>query len=411
MNRSLSFVSGMIAIVVAAILLIIFVCDAQPQDAPAFAGLIAVPLAIAIGAAVIGDRFGLWRRFRNISVALFTVYAIGAGLVLLTMLVTTRMMFISAHDAEVAVVITIYATGVTLVFGNFVVNGLSDGIHKLQLAASQVQAGDFDARADERGNDELATLALTFNRMTGELRSARENERLINQTRRDWIAWVSHDLRTPLTSLRVRAEALSDGVISRDDEVSEYLQAIRKDADALNRLVGDLGELAQIDAGGLKLDRQPIDMGDLLSDTLRSLQVIASERNVTLTGAGTPDAGLANISPVHMQRVLNNLIVNAVTHTPAGGSVVVEVRRVAQMGARRPAVRFEIRDTGDGIPPEDLKHIFKRFYRGERSRRRDATSGMGLGLVIAREFVEAHGGRIGIDSVVGRGTTAWFEIA
>jgi signal transduction histidine kinase len=397
MGRSLSFSTGLLTIVVAAILMIIFVCDAQAQDAPAFGALIALPLIISIGAALLGQRFGLWRRFRNIGIALLTVYGIGALLILLTMIVTTQMMFISPHDAEVAIVITIYATGVTLVFGNFVVSGLSDGIHKLTLAG-----GDFEARADERGNDELSTLATTFNQMTQQLKHARDNELQLDQARREWIAWVSHDLRTPLTSLRVRAEALSDGVVSQPAEVDEYLTAIRKDVEVLNRLVGDLGELAKIDAGGLKIERVPVALNELISDTVTTLHPIASERGVHL--ACEPSSGhervVASISPQHIQRALNNLIVNAIGHTPHGGQVRISVTR------RGDQARIAVSDTGEGIPAADLPHIFDRFYRGERSRKRAEGSGMGLGLVIAREFVEAHGGRIGIESEVGRGTTA-----
>ncbi len=406
MQRSISFVFGLAAIVIAAILLIIFVCDAQPADAPAFGALIAVPLVIAIGAALLGQRLGLWRRFRNIGVSLFVVYSIGALLVLITMIVTTRMMFISQHDAEVAVVITIYATGVTLVFGNFVVNGLSDGIHILTHAASRVQNGDLSARADDRGNDELSTLATTFNKMTAQLQQAQQTEQQANQARREWIAWVSHDLRTPLTSLRVRSEALADGVVSQPGEINDYLTAIRKDADTLNRLIGDLGELAKLDAGGLKLERESIDMNDMLSDTLTALNVLATERGIRLSGA--PESGqiMARISPQHIQRVLNNLISNAIAHTPAGGQVTVTLAR----NLSKQVLRIEVRDTGHGIAPQDLPRVFDRFYRGERSRQRDDKSGMGLGLVIARELVEAHGGEIGIDSVLGQGTTAWFTL-
>jgi signal transduction histidine kinase len=404
MGRSLSFSAGLATIVVAAVLMIIFVCDAQAKDAPAFGALIAIPLVIAIGAALLGQRFGLWRRFRNIGVALLTVYTIGALLILITMIVTTRMMFISPHDAEVALVITLYATGVTLVFGNFVVSGLSDGLQKLTLAAGQVRGGDFNARADERGNDELSTLATTFNQMTRQLKQARDNEQQLDRARREWIAWVSHDLRTPLTSLRVRAEALSDGVVSQPAEVDEYLSAIRKDADVLNRLISDLGELAKIDAGGLKIERVPVSLAELASDTVTSLQPIAAERQITLRCDPGDDRAVVAISPQHIQRTLNNLIVNAIAHTPGGGHVDVSVRRVGTQ------TRVNVTDSGEGIPASDLPHVFDRFYRGERSRKRAEGSGMGLGLVIAREFVEAHDGRIGVDSKVGNGTTAWFVL-
>jgi signal transduction histidine kinase len=406
MQRSLTFSGGLIAIVIAAVLLIIYVCDAQPKDAPAFAALIAVPLVIAIGAALLGQRYGLWRRFQHIGAALFVVYAIGAVLVLITMLTTTSMMFISQHDAEVAVVITVYATGVTLVFGHFVVNSLSDGIATLTHAAMRVQDGDLAAKADDRGNDELSKLAHAFNQMTGRLLSAREMEVQSNQARREWIAWVSHDLRTPLTSLRARAEALADGVVTRQDEVGDYLGAIRRDADTLNRLIDDLAELAKIDAGGLKLDKMPVDLGDLVSDTLHALRVLADDRGVALSGEPTGELAPVMVSPQHIQRVLNNLVGNALAHTPRGGQVIVRCARMPDL--RETCV--EVLDTGEGIPAQDLPLVFERFYRGERSRRRDMRTGMGLGLVIARELVEAHGGRIGIESMPGRGTRAWFTL-
>jgi signal transduction histidine kinase len=406
MRRSITFSVGLIAIVLASVLLIIVVCDAQPQDAPAFAALIAVPLVIAISAALIGQRYGLWRRFRNIGVAMFMVYAIGAALVLATMVMTTRMMFISAHDAEVAVVITIYATGVTLVFGHFVVNSLADGIGNLTLAAQQVQGGNLGINADERGNDELSKLARAFNQMTRRLEHARAVEEATDRSRRDWIAWVSHDLRTPLTSLRARVEALSDGVVSQPDEVAAYLGNIRRDSESLNRLISDLGELATIDAGGLKLERVRFDIGDLVSDTLNTLHVQAEERGVTLGGSVERDVPELALSPQHVLRVLQNLTSNALAHTPRGGSVQI----CAKHRPEQRVVRVEIKDTGPGIAQHDLPHIFDRFYRGEAARSRAPGSGMGLGLVIARSFVEAHGGNIGIDSPPGAGTTAWFTV-
>ncbi len=406
MQRSITFTAGLAAIVLASVLMIIVVCDAQPQDAPAFAALIAIPLAIAIGAVLIGQRYGLWRRFRNIGAALFIVYAIGAALVLTTMLVTTRMMFISAHDAEVAVVITIYATGVTLVFGHFVVNSLADGIGNLTLAALQVQGGNLNIRADERGNDELAELARAFNQMTGQLRHARAIEEATERSRRDWIAWVSHDLRTPLTSLRARVEALADGVVTQPEEMAAYLSNIRRDSESLNRLIGDLGELALIDAGGLKLERMKCDIGDLISDTLNTLHVQAEERGIALSGSVDNGVPELTISPQHVLRVLNNLTSNALAHTPRGGSVRIKVKEDADSGV----VRIDISDTGPGIAPAELPRIFDRFFRGEPSRSRAHNSGMGLGLVIARSLVEAHGGKIGIDSPPGQGATAWFTL-
>lgn len=402
MNRMTGFVVGLAIAVLGVIALVAFVLQPAGKDVPLFIVLVSTPLVIAIGAAAIAQRWLLWRRISRLAVALFIVYAIGAGLILFTVFVTTQLMFISAHDATLATVIVIYATGVTLVFGYFVVSNLTDSIGKLTQAAQAVQQGNLNVQADERGSDEVAQLARTFNQMTMQLAAAREKEKQIDAARRDWIAWVSHDLRTPLTSIRARAEALADGVVSQPADVTAYLSAIRNETGVMNNLIDNLSELAKIDAGGLKLDRMPFPISDLISDCIESMKAIASEKDVALSGAVTSDAGAVNISPQHMQRVLLNLIGNAIAHTPAGGSVAVNARREGNR------VCIEVRDTGDGIAPQDLPHVFERFYRGEPSRRRTVdgrSAGMGLGLVIARKLVEAHAGQISIDSALSKGTT------
>ncbi len=407
MNRVLGFAVGLVISIIAVVLMVVMILRPEAKDVPLFVVLVGTPLVIAIIGAYTAQRFALWRRFNRLAVALFIVYASGAGLILLTMFITTQLMFLSAHDAALATVIVIYATGVTLVFGYFVVNGLTDSIARLIFAAKSVQAGDLSIRADDRGSDEVAQLARTFNEMTLQLARMREKEQQLDAARRDWIAWVSHDLRTPLTSLRARAEALSDGVVTQPNEVSSYLAGMRNDTLALSSLIDDLSELARIDAGGLQLDRMDFPVNDLMSDCIESLSVIAQEKSVRLSGSVAADVGTVNISPQHIQRVLNNLIGNALAHTRPSGEVRVSATRANTV------VRVDVCDTGDGIAPQDLPQVFERFYRGEPSRRRTSTGksvGMGLGLVIARELVEAHGGHIGIESELGQGTTVWFTL-
>lgn len=412
MKRLLGFAAGLIISIVAVVLMVAMILRPEAKDVPLFVLLVAAPLVIAIAAALAAQRYAWWRRFNRVAVALFIVYATGAGLILFTMFITTRLMFLSAHDAALATVIVIYATGVTLVFGYFVVNGLTDSIVRLTEAARSVQQGNLDTRADDAGSDEIATLARAFNNMTAQLARVRDKEKQLDAARRDWIAWVSHDLRTPLTSLRARTEALADGVVTRPDEVSAYLNGIRNDTFALSRLIDDLSELAQIDAGGLKLDKMPYDISDLVSDCIESLRVIARDKGVDLRGSAAADVGLADISPQHIQRVLNNLISNALTHARSTrGLNTVDVRAIRDGNT----VRIDVRDNGNGIPAQDLPHVFERFYRGEPSRMRTPgtygrSAGMGLGLVIAKELVEAHDGRIGIDSTLGEGTVVWFTL-
>jgi signal transduction histidine kinase len=411
MRRQAVFVAGLVLSVIAAALAVATVLQPAREDIPLFAALFAVPLAAAVAAAAITRRRAWWRRFRSVAAALFIAYAMGAGLILLTVFVTARLMFISAHDATLSVVIVAFATGVAVVLGYVVATSLGEGIAGIARAARAVRDGDLNARVDETGSDELASLARAFNDMTGQLRRAREQEARLNQARREWVAWVSHDLRTPLTSARARIEALADGVVADPAEVDAYLAAARTDVDALSRLIDDLFELAVIDAGGLRLDVTAFSLGDLASDTLEAMRVLADRRGIALRGAVSPDVDPVRLSPPHIQRVLNNLVANALAHTRDGGSVTLSVTR-----ERSPdQVCVRVADTGEGIPLEDLPRVFERFYRGERSRARAAeggatASGMGLGLAIAKALVEAHGGAIGIESRVAHGTTVWFTL-
>lgn len=366
---------------------------------PLFAVLLAAPALMAVLASAVARRPSWWRQFGSVTRALVFTSALAAGMIFATLVLTTQLMFISAHDAGLSTIIVLFAAGVTMAFGYLVASSLSEGIAGIARAATAVKAGDLAARADEAGKDEIARLARVFNDMTAELQRMREQEARLDQMRRDLIAWVSHDLRTPLTSIRARVEALADGVVNEPDDVSRYLSAIQTDTRALNQLIDDLFELATIDAGGLKLDLQPCDLNDLISDTVETMSVIARRNGVELAGEVDAEVGLVRVSPQHIQRVLNNLISNALAHTSHGHVLVRAGRKSRQ-------VCIEVCDTGEGIAPEVVPHVFERFYRGEPARvHRGDSRGMGLGLAIARALVEAHHGHIEVESVLGKGTT------
>jgi two-component system sensor histidine kinase BaeS len=409
MARSLGYIAGLIAMLLVALALVALVMQPAREDLPTFAVLLGTPVFVATVGAIVARRQAWWRQFHSVSVALFISYVISAGLILLTVFITARLMFISTHDATLALVIMVFATAVTLVFGYFVSTSLREAIRNLTRAAHDIRAGNLDTQVADQGSDELAELARAFNEMTTQLRQARDQETRLNTARRDLIAWVSHDLRTPITSLRARMEAIHDGVVSEPDEVADYLEAMRADTDALNHLINELFELATIEAGGLRMDCVACDLGDLLSDTIKTMNVIAASKGITLSGSVASDVGLVWLSPQHIQRVLNNLISNALAHTRAGGSVWINVCREVETNC----VRVQVQDTGSGIAPEDVPHVFERFYRGERSRPRNgipSATGMGLGLAIAQALVEAHAGKIGLTSEQGQGTTVWFSL-
>jgi signal transduction histidine kinase len=252
-----------------------------------------------------------------------------------------------------------------------------------------------------------------------------ERERL-ELARRELIAAVSHDLRTPLTSLRAMTEALTDGLVEEPEMAKRYLTTMRSQINHLSRLIDDLFELAQIDAGALKLELQRVSPNDLVSDAIEGMRPQAATKGVALQGHIAPDVGQLLVAPQKIERVLYNLVTNAIRHTPSDGVVSISVasavkgEKSAQSDAKGYKVNvsgeaapsfiiFEIADTGEGIAPDDLPHVFDRFYRGEKSRSR-ATGGAGLGLAIARGIIEAHGGAIWIESLRERGTCVRFTL-
>jgi two-component system, OmpR family, sensor histidine kinase SaeS len=243
--------------------------------------------------------------------------------------------------------------------------------------------------------------------MAAALEQARMREREADEARRDLVAAVSHDLRTPLASVRALIEAVADGVVDDPETRARYLASARGEVTKLGRLVDDLFELARIDAGLLQLELEETSLHDLVSDTLSSFGPEAERRGIRLVGEVSPEVDPVLASPSKLQRVLYNLVSNALRHTPADGTVFL--RAEPEEGA----VRVEVADTGEGIAPEDLPRVFERSFRGERSRSSHGIgddSGAGLGLAIARGLVEAHGGKINVESRLGEGSRFTFTL-
>jgi signal transduction histidine kinase len=337
---------------------------------------------------------------------------VGAGLVcslllLGMMLAGARAMFISGHDLSLLLTMLTFAAVLSVGFGLLYAMPLSSRIERVRAGTEQIAGGQLGSEVRVEGHDEVASLAEEFNRMARALEEAVEREREMEKARRELVAAVSHDLRTPLAATRALIEAVTDGVASDRETEERYLSSARRELAHLSRLVDDLFELARIDAGALQLTFEEASLHDLISDTISSFQPQADQRGVRLVGevAGDVDPVLAN--PSRLQRVLHNLVSNALRHTPADGTVAL---RATPEGEE---VRVEVADTGEGIAAEDLPRVFERSFRGEQSRTRaekDSVPGAGLGLAIARGLVEAHGGTMAVESDVGHGSRFRFTL-
>jgi signal transduction histidine kinase len=330
-------------------------------------------------------------------------YALSSILTFMNVWVTARLMFANSHDLLLATVLLFFAGGIAMSLGYFVSSALTDNIVMLGRAAKEIARGNLHVRVPVTGRNEMAELARTFNDMAAQLEAAAHKQRELDTLRRDLVAWIGHDLRTPLTSIRVILEALADGVVDDPATVQRYLQTTQHHIRSLAALIDDLFDMAQLDAGGLQLEQHSNSISDLISDTLETFSALAARQGVTLKGSVEPGVDPVCMDVGKIGRVLANLVSNALRHTPPGGAV--EVRA----GAEGEDVRVEVRDSGEGIHPADLPHIFDQFYRGEKSRNRD-TGGAGLGLAIARGIVEAHGGRIGVESAAGQGARFFFTL-
>ncbi len=277
-----------------------------------------------------------------------------------------------------------------VLLGLLIARGLTAPLARLAAATRRISQGEFDHRVPAQGAQEVAELAHAFNDMAAALQEA-------ETLRRNMVADVAHELRTPLSVLQGNLRAILDDVYPLDKaEIARLYDQTR----LLGRLVHDLRELALADAGQLTLNRHTVDIAALANDTLAAFAPVAEAEQITLHAELPPDLPPLQADATRLKQVLHNLLANALRHTPAGGTVTL------RGGTEGNSVWLAVHDTGEGIAPQDLPHVFDRFYRADPARSR-ATGGAGLGLAIARAIVEAHGGQLTVASegVPGRGTT------
>jgi signal transduction histidine kinase len=348
-------------------------------------------LLVALGTLVVGLAAALvLRRLPSIRLQLAGLGLLAVALPLAAVLVSGVVMFDSEHDMTILLVAAACSTA-ALAAAGLLGGSILRALDRVRTASAAIAGGDFAARAPEDGPSELAELGTSFNEMAASV------EELFD-ARRQLVAWASHDLRTPLASMQAMLEAVEDGLV----EPERYVPALKQQVDALRVLVDDLFELARLDAGVLSLELREAPIAGVVRSALDGLEAEAEARHVALAARidGDPTAICA---PDKVERVLLNLLTNAIRHTPSDGSVAVVVEPLER------EVRVSVEDTGEGIPPDSAKRVFDHFWRGDRSRTSE-TGGAGLGLAIAHGLVEAQGGRIWAENVAGGGARVSFTL-
>ncbi len=306
---------------------------------------------------------------------------------------TAHAMFISAHDYVVVLWVCLVAGIVSACFASLVGAVVVRTSRQLHEGARRFgESGRYEAEVS--GPAEFAALSDQLRQSSRKLAESREREQRLEESRRELVSWVSHDLRTPLAGLRAMSEALEDGMV---DDPSRYHRQISAEVNRTVRMVDDLFELSQIHAGLLEPTPQTVALGDLVSESLAAAESVAAVKGVRLDGHVDADV-LVHVDPNAMSRVIGNLLMNAIRHTPNDGAV--QIRGWSRAGE----VQLSVRDGCGGIPREDIDRVFDVAFRGGEARTPDTDplvpgSGAGIGLAIVRGLIEVHRGRIDVENV------------
>jgi signal transduction histidine kinase len=320
--------------------------------------------------------------------------AIVVAPVLLALVVVSWLMVVSGH-AAILVGAIVVAAGVLAVAGaKLLADGILGDVTAIRDGLEAVRVGEREVRIATTADDELSELAVAANAMIVQLRAEESARDQSDSARRNLVAAVSHDLRTPITSLRLLAEAVGDEIV-HGEQRRAYLRRMRTHIDALSALIDDLFELSRLEAGDISWSLERVPLRELVGETVEAMRLQAEAKGVSVVANVPDELDPARANPEKLQRVLFNLIQNAIRHTPADGSVVVRAEPVPA------GIEIEVADSGDGISVDERDRVFNAFYRGGVDAARTG-EGAGLGLAVSRAIVEAHGGRIWLaDSPVG----------
>jgi signal transduction histidine kinase len=352
-------------------------------------GLVAAVSVLGLAVAhVVAARRSGWALRNQFRVVIGTA----VGVILVAVLAAAELMFVSNHDALLISAIVVAAALVALRASQVASASVVAEVQSVRDALRAVGTGEREQRVQAGAAAELAELADAANAMIARLAEEERRRDAADTARRNLVAAISHDLRTPMAALTVMVDAIEDGLVDEETRV-RYLATMRTHVAALGSMIDDLFELSRLQAGDLQWSIGQVELAELVNEAVAAMQVEAEAKGVEVAAELGAQPCPARADPEKLQRVLFNLIQNAIRHTPADGSVTVRAESAGEWA------QIEVADTGDGIPAAERERVFDPFVRGEEAR---SPGGAGLGLAISRAIVEAHNGRIWLaDSEVG----------
>jgi len=290
------------------------------------------------------------------------------------------------------ILIIIFSTVIAVITSYFIILHEVEPLKKLREGAGEIGAGNLDYRIDINRNDVFGYIANSFNTMAESLQKAR-------MLRKQFFADAAHELKTPITVIKGNLEGMIDGIIPVNEE---NLKSLLEETEYLNNIIKDIKELALADSGEITLNKKKIDINKIIEASTGMLNMQRNAKDINITTDFQIEKPEVTIDPERFNQVIYNLLVNAIKYTPQKGHIKIKTEKVLENNIE--SVKITIKDSGKGIPPDDLPYIFERFYRVDKSRDRK-TGGLGLGLAIVRKIIELHGGTIKVESVLNEGST------
>ncbi|TCP29410.1 two-component system sensor histidine kinase SaeS [Scopulibacillus darangshiensis] len=326
------------------------------------------------------------------------------GFIFIFLIFSYIRMFLHLEAILVLTAVTLFAGVISFLTHYILTRPIHRAIRTISLETKEISEGKFEGKVPAMGPIEFRELADHFNEMRGKLAQSFTRLQQAEMSRKELVANVSHDLRTPLASIQSFVEALQDGVIEDDYTFQKYLKTISLETGRISHLIDDLFQLSRLDAGSETFQPEPFHLDNLILETLEN-QYVQLQNNQIEVSVHIPDKmPPVVIVPYQIKRVLINILQNAIRYSPTGSLITLEAENLS--GEQ---VKVTVSDQGEGMIEEDMAAVFERFYRVEKSRNLNY-GGSGLGLSIAKSIVEMHGGSIGVESTLGKGSMFWFTL-